>query len=63
MKHKSELHDALFIQAYSLSLVVNKIALRDIYIHVKIVLYKYRRITKVEVRISYHRIIQVIILL
>ena len=31
MKHKSEFHDALFIQAYSLSLVVNKIALRDIY--------------------------------
>ena len=29
MKHNSELHDALFIQAYSLSLVVNKIALRD----------------------------------
>ena len=29
MKHKSEFHDALFVQAYSLSLVVNKIALRD----------------------------------
>ena len=45
MKHKSEFHDALFILAYSLSLVVYEIALRDI--HVKIVLYKYRRITKV----------------
>ena len=43
MKHQSELHDALFIQAYSLSIVVDKIALRD----VKIVLYKYRTITKV----------------
>ena len=31
MKHQSELHDAHFIQAYSLSLVVNKIALREFY--------------------------------